>query len=77
MAPLMGVAQGSEAALPEASEPVQCLLGLAKEVGEAEAALAAFHGPLLSPVLEAGAVRFPAAARLGDRRAAGLSLRAV
>ena len=66
MVPLMAEARGSEAALPEALELVSRLLGLAKEDGEAEAALAAFHRPLLLPVVEAGATRYLAAARLGD-----------
>ena len=74
-APPLGVAPGSEAASSEALEPARCPLGLAMEVGEAEAALAAFHGPLLLPVVEAGAARSPAAARLGDRRARARAMR--
>ena len=69
-APLLEmVAPGSKAASLEALEPVRCPLGPAMEVGEAEAALAALRGPLLRPVLEAGAARSLASARLGDRRA--------
>ena len=72
-APLLEVvAPGSKAGSSEAMEPVRCPLGPAMEVGEVEAALTALRGPLLQPVLEAGAARLPALARLGDRQAAGL-----
>ena len=77
-APLLEVvAPGSKAASSEALEPAQCLLGLAKEVGEAEAALAALRGPLLRPVLEAGVALLPASALPLDRWLAALAPRAA